>query len=193
MRGYRIWLAALGALAAVMLTASSASAQVSVTKEPGGLPCGTPLVSSHEASGGCEVHVVSTELVDLEVFGATVSRCNNEFEAQLGSTGSGWLTHQTLTGAECAVVPCAEAGGGVTPWPAQLAELGASLFLTVTFCVQGSQTTNCTVTVPAILNAHTGLSFSGESPELNCAGTGGLVQVHGNWTTEANPGVEISH
>jgi hypothetical protein len=193
MRIYKIRLAALVALAFMALTASSTSAQVSVTSEPGGVSCGTPSVFNHEASGGCEIHVASTELFDVEVFGAQISRCDSEFEIQIGSNGAGWLTHQTLTGAACAVQPCREPDGGVTPWQGNFAEVGGWLVLNLTFCVQGSQTTNCNTTVPTVVNGHVGFTFSGESPELMCAGTSGLLQAHVNWASEYNQGIEISH
>jgi hypothetical protein len=183
--------AATGAMLAI--GASSASA-VTVLSEPGAIACGFVSVVGHtvtQSGQQCTVHATSTELVDLEAFGSTISRCDVEYDVTIDSNGNGYRHDQFLTGAECPVVPCGETGGAARPWPISISESGGGYVMVTTFCLQGSGTLNCTYTAPMTVTSHSLFSISGESPELSCAGTGGLLQIHGNYQTEGDSDAEF--
>ena len=145
-KAYRFVLVMAGVLAAMAMVASSASALSAVEVEDAiaGGHCGevelTP--TGHEATGGCELHVVNMGLINLinhssPTVETVVTQCNMEFNVNIDENGEGYVTHQSITPGTsfCGTAwrPCLESdphiggtGAEPVPWHLQIEETGVS-------------------------------------------------------------------
>ena len=104
-------------MAAMALTATSASA-VEVSLEPSSNHCSTvTLMSNHSVEGGCRVRAISEKetLIQVQLTPGVwfaISACEDQFEAAIGENGEGYLYNAITTGHEsgtqCTLSQCDE-------------------------------------------------------------------------------------
>lgn len=171
--------AALAAVAAMMLAASSAVANdtpIEIIDENTSQHCNT--------AGSAECHIVADSVGDitLEAFGAVRSECHNAYELELDEDGTGQIVGQTLTGPDCVTPPC---GSPATPWDVLgVTEEDGELNLRANFCVVDPLfgDINCTTNVHVEVLSHRNLVADTAPPLSICEGSGGLLHVTGDWT-----------
>lgn len=120
------------ALAALAMTASSASAQIEVLTEEDDQPCPAVTIDVHHVEGGCHVRFHTTVDLPLHVYAPTkmtVSNCEATFEGRVDQSGEGYLTNVVLDPPHagttaCTRTPCDEAAPAHTmiPWPFHIRE-----------------------------------------------------------------------
>jgi hypothetical protein len=192
----KVMLLAVAAMAVTAFAASSASA-LTVTKEAGGAACGTASMSGTGVSGGCLVHATSEAagvVLKKHVFGveSTITTCNNEFWGRVGTTGTGFILEQVLSGAGCARQPCKAASGEAQPWGASSTETGAAQeggeFLTTNFCVEpipGGTDETCEIDIPFNETATLHRYEFGHAVEMPGHGISGFkCELVGHWNSE---------
>ena len=194
---YTLLLLVLTALAAIALSATTASAQlIEVHHEGTGNHCGDTVVVDHEADGECLIaahDVQSPHLpfpgVLLSAGGQTLSACHWEFEGYVGEDGSGSITHQSLTDVvfppilppdTCQITPCVEAGSSQEPWPLQVREEAGVETMRFTWCVNNM---GCTIDVTIVQMGHHYNFRAEDSPCLE--GTG--LEFTARWESEPAP------
>ena len=215
----KVVLLAAMALEAMALGASSASAQVTVSAEPG-TACPAVTNVGHDPAGGCAIHAVSVGTANLfqhittpVVAEVLFSECANEFDAVVDGAGTGYIFNQSLTPVAgqgpCGIQPCDEAETGATPhedlpWPVRVEEGAANQFtLHVVFCTRlnsattGEGTGNpCEVRIPITRTEAPQHHYRfGPVVQTPCINLGGAIELSGEWVTEENAGgdIEISH
>ena len=197
------------AMAAMALTATSASA-VEVSSEPGGVHCtATVLMSNHSVEGGCKIRAVSEEETKVQAQIApgvwfTVSSCEDQFEAAMGESGEGYLYNATTSGHAagdpCTRTQCDEGEAGATPhakMPWHL-RLNSTTSMEVRFCLrtnntaEGTAGTTCHTNVAVSISPTHRYEFSAK-PSV-CENNTNL-RVIGHWNQvvdAAHPAVEIA-
>jgi hypothetical protein len=200
----KLMLLAVMAIAAIAMTAGTASAQVELTVEGTSDHCGAVEVGLHSASGDCEIHASSTGDVILRAFGSVQSRCLYEFTGYVDENGSGAITDQILGPPEigtCSMQPCAEVGLGQDVWPIQVSE-GASghLRLEMTACFTSPFGT-IVCHLPDIFveaggdhSAHlqTGREMTAGRPTPAACSNNPSLAFQGEWASE-HSNVEVTH
>lgn len=178
----KLFLLAVTAVAALALTASAASAQLTVSEEhtAGNQACTAVNKVGHVVTGGCHIEVVSTEHIPLVAFvpqRVVLSNCNVHLEARINATGGGWVTAAVLTdevppaSPPCTRAPCDEANGTFRPWPLQIVEHAAGdEEVEATFCLR------------------LGNLFGGAPGD-----PGSQCEVHLEYTQTASHDIEIGH
>lgn len=199
----------VGALIAAMtIAAPSAAAEetgVEIRTEPGQEQCPPVVMDAHEPSGGCEISAQTLSSAVLYSHAAEpdeetpVSFCSNQFDANVGVDGDGYIHDQQLSGANCGVVPCDEATGEALPWEFEVGEspIGSNTeTLQTTFCIRsasaepGDSGTSCEIGV-ALADAGDH-EYQLSADEAPCLNLGGAVEVSGTWEIEGT-GLELEH
>ena len=163
----KLFLLAAMAIAALAMTASTASAQIVELSEEGGDHCPAVVKNVHDVTGGCHIEFESENEVPLVanvpgVGVVTLSNCEVHIEARVGEDGEGWVTQALLTGhpapsVPCTRTPCDEAAPSHVelPWEIHIEEDGPGLdFADVRFCLrpvandEGVGNSFCTVHLP---------------------------------------------
>jgi hypothetical protein len=204
-------LAALAAVAALAMTAGAAAAQSVEVGVEGGPHCGTvALGAGHAVSGGCEVHAISDPAQPSQTFAhdgtqeAVTSSCSNEFNANIGEDGTGYIDADDLTIATnpvagCVITACDEAAPSHEELEWRIhstTEPSAGIEqMRVTFCirpfntVEGTGNTPCTVTVDIVQAAHE-QEFTADSEPCE---ENPVRELSGHWFSETvNVGDEVN-
>jgi hypothetical protein len=138
------------ALAALAMTASTASAQIEVSNEVTAEHCSTvTLEANHVVNGGCHVDFVSPPGTDIPIHAyipnkTTVFSCEWSIEGQIGENGEGYVTHAILSPPHSGAVPCPRTAcdepgpsHATIPWPFHIREHGpADEEAEMTFCIR---------------------------------------------------------
>ncbi len=135
------------ALAALALTAGTASAQLEIQDEETGGQCSEVSLVGHTVEGGCHVEFESEEHISLAIYfphPVLQLSCNVHFEARIGANGSGYVTDAELTDEfpaverHCRREPCDEPTHEMIPWPFDIAEVAGAETVELDFCYRGS-------------------------------------------------------
>ena len=119
------WLLVIGAMAVSSSMVSSASAIEAPLSVVGQDQLACPSVSqnsSHDVTGGCQIHLGGEMRLFLHIFGieSTEATCHVEFEGRLNETGVGFITSYVSTNGGHGNTNCATvspACAGTLPWP----------------------------------------------------------------------------
>lgn len=151
------------ALAALAMSAGTASAEVEVFQEDGDVCSQVVLSGGHTVSGGCLAQAETENHIPLVVQTAggpvTLTNCNVHFDGRISGTGSGYATVIAFTNENPPTTPgctrkaCDEGDNGADiPWPFQVTEPSAGTeMLEVTLCLEPSPDgshTSCELHVP---------------------------------------------
>jgi hypothetical protein len=157
----KLFLLGAMAVAALALTAGSASAQFEVLDEDGGgghCPA-VALIPSHGVTGGCELDVRGKVPLYAHIPAETpISNCFVDLEARIDENGEGYVESAIFTpgaappNVPCTRAPCDEANGTQLPWRFHLDEVApGDERVEATFCLRtvasgpGGTGTNCEV------------------------------------------------
>jgi hypothetical protein len=180
------------AVLAMPAAATAESVEVLYEVDNDDLPCEEP----------CVVHSVSeiptTTTVIVGGFPIVASICQEELNATLNLDGTGSITDQVFTGANCTQKPCeatSSSSGDGDPWPVALEETSTPGIETVDFtrCVEpagGGTERECTTSWeadPDFINDH--LYHVTAANEV-CAESA-LIRESGEWVTESE--LEVIH
>jgi len=158
----------VGAMALIAPAAFGQDTSLEVTSEATGLHCPSVTAQSHGATGGCLIHIVSTDPVEVRrhIFGVETHayNCNYELWARLDEQSEGFFVHQKLTPPleECPRQACAEESGDPVvrqwePWVAAGREAatphpGYNESLQLALCIneigQHDEPTRCDIDIP---------------------------------------------
>lgn len=182
----KLFLLAAMAIAALAMTASTASAQIVELSEEGGDHCPAVVKNVHDVTGGCHIEFESENEVPLVanvpgVGVVTLSNCEVHIEARVGEDGEGWVTQALLTGhpapsVPCTRTPCDEAAPSHVelPWEIHIEEDGPGLeFADVRFCLrpvandEGVGNSFCTVHLPISDNGNHDYEI-GDNADAHC-------------------------
>ena len=197
----KLFLLAAMALAAMALTAGTASAQeeaVEIENEVSGLHC------DYDAAN-CEHHVVGTSSLLLHQFGTEIpiSACNDEFVASLDENGSGFIheyENDAAASGSCTRVACNGVGEPAeeTEWDifATGEYTGAQTeegHLSVRFCLDDETNVDgagrhCDAEIQ--VHNHGNHSYGFEAETVICPIIPGVfTELNGSWESEATPGI----
>jgi hypothetical protein len=163
---YRSSLFVTIAVAALLLSASAAAAQIHIEEEHSSVltePC-PALVIGTPTAGGCHFEVKSEVFIPLVLQTAggpvTLFACGWHLEVRVGEDGVGRVTRMTLTDPSppmspgCTRTACDSAGGVVSEWPLSTLEAAGVEVIEFTFCLRtiasgfGGAGTSCEVHLP---------------------------------------------
>lgn len=192
----KLALLATMAIAALALTATSASAQIEVIDtnsqqhcSPGPVHC--EVLAHGEVGTVIQAHLLSGPEV-------TTSVCEDEFEAEINEDGEGQIEHQILTGASCPNKPCeatSQISGDGHPWPVHLREdpVTGEESLAVHFCLEpagGGTQSECEINVHLDETAPSDYEFvagdetcTGNTPPAGVR----AIEVTGEWHITGTP------
>jgi hypothetical protein len=197
----KLVLVAVMAGTAVAMSASVASAHVSVRAEPSA-DCAPCLVTADSVvnAGGFTGTAIIAMVNGIEI---NTGVCEDEFDASISENGLGTISNQELHGgATCAKKPCgattAESGNG-TAWPVEIRETaqGSGQFRAeVRFCVRPDSSgvdTICHLNEILVTEANHMMVF--DVPHTPCENTGPpnpTLEVLGRWEVNGS-GLELNH
>jgi hypothetical protein len=212
----KLFILAAMTMAAMALTAGSASA-VEVSNEANGVHCTAVTIDEHHAvSGGCRVEATSEvgQPTQVQAFNGmtfvTISTCADHFEAAIGEDGTGYL-YQAVTSqsgtAPCTRTQCDESHlaehhpHALIPWPLTVESTSS---MEITFCLrdvnaeEGTAGTTCHTNVDITDDGDHQYEFraTGAPGSGSCENLGGGARVIGHWNvtpTVSHPAIEIAN
>jgi len=153
------------AFSAIALMASSSVAQsIEASAEDGGHCSDVVLGSGHSVSGGCVLHIVSSNISWFDHNGmiefAFGQDCNFELDAHVNEDGVGYVATDDDTVTGCIITACDEAAPSHNEpeWPIEFVESGSGEALLITFCLRPSSIAEgghfgyCTLSLSVITN-----------------------------------------
>lgn len=209
--------AALTALTALALTATSANAQIDVTDEATGDPCDPVTIENpgpppHTVHGGCEILAEGEVELEGHLFGIEqiASDCIVEFEAHIDNAGEGWVDEAEFhdhPDPACERVPCEAEPNIMEAWPIHGEENApGNEVLHAEFCVvnvSNGDIQRCGVTLPINGEGHDyELAADDQGNEFHIGGenheNATNCEVEGQIHIEENPSaphteIEIAH
>lgn len=181
--------------AAIALSASSASAHISITDEAnGGADC-DPCFVSLDSVGNAESFTGTRITLIFMGMPLVLGTCVDELDLEVYEDGTGHITNQRLHGgSSCARRPCNSTGpetGDGSEWPFEAYETEFGDFLAeMTLCITlGGGTLTCHLDgISGNENIHTYQLNVHEAP---CEAPNSNIRVTASW--QATPGVEVDH